>query len=246
MTSSLRVTSWSRSFGQRWFIIILTFRNQKLSICTILLANYNRLTIQEILIPLTTIWIIRIGEVSRVVRAIIHLNTLCLTELDILLLLLLLLMFQSRGTLSHLIWSVLWFLRWLLAIYQVCGFTFDRLRIGLRHIPRVCPHKSTWLSVSRIVTICKFIKRTFGKIKHHLIMLHPFLILSRVNLYESRTNHVIKFVSFCLQSFPFRISLLLSHHWIFVLPSIKLLRLVLFHLLLSTLTQVEHCNRFKY
>lgn len=73
-----------------------------------------------------------------------------------------------------------------------------------------------------------------------------FLDFAGVHLDEARTYHVVELVSLSLESLSLDISLLLGHHGVLVLPSIELLGLLLFHLFLSLVAQVQHRYRFKY
>lgn len=149
-------------FSQRGLIVELTaLLDYVLSVGAVLLAYNHWLTIQEVLITLASVRIVRIWKVPRIVWTITHLShTLRLAELNVLLLLLLL---QSRGV-FHLVWSLLRFLRRLLIGDQVRGLTLNRLWIGLRHVAWVCPYKGTRLCVPGVMAIRELVKGTFRKV----------------------------------------------------------------------------------
>lgn len=237
---SLGNTCGSRSLSKGGLVIILSILYQILTISTILFCNNDCLPIQEILVSLTTVWIVWIWEIPWIVLTIDHLDSLGLAELNILLLLLL---FDSCTILLvHLIRCIALLLRGRLVRDKIGGLTFDRLGISLGHITRISPHKGTRLRVPRIMSISKFIKRTLWILHHHLISLHPLLVLCRIDLLEARTNHVVKLIPLRLVSLPFDVSLLFCHHRVLVLSPVELICLVLFHFLLSSLAQVEHGN----
>lgn len=72
-----------------------------------------------------------------------------------------------------------------------------------------------------------------------LVDLLLLLVLRRVHFDVAGAYHIIVLVSLGLQLLPLGVSLLLGHYWVLVLPPIELLCLVLLHLLLSSLTQVQ-------
>ena len=90
------LTGRSGRFRQRRLLIIKLLLllhlvgDQVLRIgAVILLANDQRLPIQEVLVPLTTIGVVRIREIPWYVLPVDHLDALGLAELNVLLLLLL-------------------------------------------------------------------------------------------------------------------------------------------------------------
>lgn len=135
---------------------------EELLICTVLLVNDDDLlSIQKVLISLTTVRVIWIWKISLDILGIYHLDILGLTKLNVMLLLLyrslLILLQLTRGVLHFLCHLLLLLIR---VLYQISCLCFNGLRICFGHVPRIRSDKGAGLCKPSIVAISELIEGT--------------------------------------------------------------------------------------